>query len=76
MIINVPEFAIGHFWEDTPPEATHEFWALRFPPKCHPGDKIIFKYQGKTVAEAVVDFIEEPGQSQCMNESFKKLGNE
>jgi hypothetical protein len=66
MIINVPDIAIEHFWEDTPPEATHEFWALRFQPKCKKGDKITFKYQGKPVAEAVVDGIESPGQSQCM----------
>jgi hypothetical protein len=65
MNINVPDFAVAHFWENEPPGTTHEFWALRFPPKCKPGDPIVFHIQGTAVARAVVDYIEAPGKSTC-----------
>jgi hypothetical protein len=65
MNINVSESLRDHFWEDTPSEVTHEFWAFRFPPKCAVGDKLIFRFDGEPVAEAVVDFVEKPGESSC-----------
>jgi hypothetical protein len=64
MIINVPEGALKHFWEE-PPAGHWEFWAFRFKPKCKVGDRIIFKFDGKPIAEAVVAKIERPGQSVC-----------
>ncbi|MHC4617257.1 MAG: hypothetical protein ACYTEQ_05840 [Planctomycetota bacterium] len=64
MRINVPPSAREHFWEE-PPVGHAEFWAFRFKPKCEPGDKLEFYFDGKKVAEARVCNIEPPGQSQC-----------
>lgn len=64
MNINVPEFARDHFWEE-PPDGSWEFWSFRFPPPCKVGDKLIFKFDGIPMAEAVCARIEKPGESQC-----------
>lgn len=60
-IINIPESAWEHFW-DEPPEGHREFWSFRFKPKCGPGDKLVFHYRGQPVARATVDEVERPGQ--------------
>jgi hypothetical protein len=62
--INVPDFARAHFWEEPPPGTT-EFWGFRFPPPCKPGDRLVFKFDGEAVAEAVVHAVVAPGQSRC-----------
>jgi hypothetical protein len=64
MNINVPEWAREHFWEE-PPAGSTEFWSFRFPPPCKVGDRLFFRFDGVVVAEAVVSFIEKPGQSEC-----------
>lgn len=64
MNINIPEWARDHFWEE-PPEGHMEFWAFRFHPPCKIGDELIFRFDGKPVAKAIVDEIEPPGQSEC-----------
>lgn len=64
MNINVPEHACDHFWEE-PPEGSWEFWAFRFPPPCKVGDKLVFRFDGIPVAEAVCAKIEQPGESKC-----------
>lgn len=64
MNINVPAWARGEFW-DEPPEGAWEFWSFRFPPPCKVGDPITFRFDGVTVATAVVAAIEKPGQSRC-----------
>ena len=64
MIINIPDFAYLHFWEETPPDSM-EFWAFRFKPQCQIGEEIIFKFNGQVVAKAEVAFIEMPGKSRC-----------
>ena len=64
MKINVPEWAINHFWEE-PPEGHCEFWAFRFEPKCKVGDVILFYINKKFVAQAIVALIEPPGKSEC-----------
>lgn len=62
MKINVPGWAIEHFWEEPPPGYS-EFWGFRFEPKCQHGDEIQFCHQGKLIAKATVDVVEEPGES-------------
>jgi len=57
MNINIPDWAIEHFWEE-PPEGNWEFWAFRFKPKCQIGDKINFYFQKNLVAQAIVDYID------------------
>ena len=64
MKINIPEWAWFHFWEEPPPDAM-EFWAFRFKPPCRRGDELLFHYEGKVVARAVVHKIEPPGVSEC-----------
>lgn len=64
MNINVPEFARSHFWHE-PPAGSHEFWSFRFPPPCKVGDPLVFRFDGRPVARAVVHRIERPGQSEC-----------
>lgn len=64
MNINVPAWARDHFWEEPPP-GHHEFWSFRFPPPCQAGDPLNFKFDGVTVATAIVSFVEQPGQSKC-----------
>ena len=64
MNINVPHFAIDHFWEE-PPEGSWEFWSFRFPPPCKVGDPLNFRFCGTIIAKAVVAKIEKPGQSKC-----------
>lgn len=64
MNINVPENAIGHFWEE-PPEGATEFWAFRFRPPCEVGDELIFRYNKKPIATAIAAKIEPPGESSC-----------
>ena len=71
MKINVPEWAIGHFW-DEPPAGHHEFWAMRFQPKCMIGDMIKFYFKKKLIAQAVVSYMEGPGRSMC--ESSGRFG--
>ena len=66
MNINIPDWAIEHFWEE-PPKGNWEFWAFRFKPKCQIGDKINFHYQKNLVAQAIVNYIEPPGNSECEN---------
>jgi hypothetical protein len=65
MKINVPDSAVGHFWENEPLGTTHEFWAFRFPVRAKVGDTIHFYIDKKEVAQAVIDLIEPPGQSSC-----------
>ena len=72
MRINIPNWAIEHFWEE-PPQGHMEFWAFRFPPKCKIGDTIEFLINHKVVAKAIVHIIEKPGQSFC--ESTGKFKN-
>jgi hypothetical protein len=65
MNVNVPDWSRDHFWEEPPPDSW-EFWSFgRWKPKCAVGDKLVFRFDGKPVAEAVVAKIEAPGQSQC-----------
>jgi hypothetical protein len=64
MNINVPAQARSHFW-DEPPPGSWEFWSFRFPPPCKVGDRLVFKFDGVPVAEAVCAKIEPPGQSSC-----------
>jgi hypothetical protein len=64
MNINVPVWARDHFWEEPPP-GHDEFWSFRFRPPCAPDDRLVFRFDGKPVAEAVVTRIEPPGQSEC-----------
>jgi len=65
MNINVPESVVDHFWEDEPEGTTHEFWAFRFPVRAKSGDIIHFHIDKKEVAQAVIDYIEPPGESSC-----------
>jgi len=62
--INVPEFARAHFWEKPPPGSA-EFWGFRWPPPCKPGDRLVFRFDGVPVAEAVVHCVVAPGESRC-----------
>lgn len=64
MIINVPDWAKSHFWEE-PPVGSREFWAFRFLPKAQVGDPITFRMDGKVVAGAVVSEIQKPGVTEC-----------
>ena len=64
MNINVPPQARDHFWEEPPP-GSHEFWSFRFPPPCKVGERLVFRFDGVVVAEAVCCRIEAPGQSEC-----------
>ena len=64
MNINVPEFAISHFWEE-PPAGSWEFWAFRFPAPCKVGDVLNFRYRGTVIARAVCALVEAPGKSKC-----------
>lgn len=64
MKINVPPHARAHFWEEPPPGAM-EFWAFRFRPRCQIGEELIFLFDGRPVARAVVAGIEPPRISQC-----------
>lgn len=72
MNINVPQFARDHFWEEPPPDSM-EFWSFRFPPPCKAGDRLVFRFDGKPVAEAIVHHVEGPGKSRC--DSTGKFGN-
>lgn len=73
MNINVPDFAIGHFW-DEPPEGSWEFWSFRFPPPCKVGDPLVFKHHGTIIAKAVCAAIEKPGESACEGTGRFKQG--
>lgn len=64
MNINVPLWARDEFWQEPPP-GTMEFWGFRFPPPCAVGDRLIFRFDGRAVAEATVARIEPPGASEC-----------
>jgi hypothetical protein len=64
MNINVPAWARDHFWEE-PPLGHEEFWSFRFPPPCAAGDTLFFKFDGVTVASAVVSRVERPGLTKC-----------
>lgn len=64
MNINVPESARDHFWNE-PPEGSWEFWSFRFKPPCKVGDELIFRFDKRPVAKAVVAKIEPPGQTAC-----------
>ena len=64
MNVNVNEHARPHFWEE-PPQGSTEFWSFRFPPPCKVGDELIFRFDKKPVAKAVVAKIEKPGESAC-----------
>jgi len=64
MKINVPPFARAHFWEE-PPEGSMEFWAFRSRPACKIGEQLIFLFDARPVAKAVVAAIEPPGISCC-----------
>ena len=64
MNINVPPFAMDHFWEEPPP-GSWEFWSFRFPPPCKVGDVLNFRMHGTIVATAKCAKIEPPGMSKC-----------
>ena len=64
MNINVPDWAMDHFWEE-PPEGNVEFWAFRFKPPCKVGDPLNFRRNGAIIARAVCAKIEPPGSSEC-----------
>ena len=64
MNINVPKWARAHFW-DEPPEGDTEFWAFRFKPPCQPGDELVFRFDGVSVARAVCSVIQPPSVSAC-----------
>lgn len=64
MNINVSKIARAHFWEE-PPDGHWEFWAFRFRPRCKVGEEIIFRFDGKPVAKAIVARIEPPGLTEC-----------
>jgi hypothetical protein len=71
--IEVPKSARDHFWEPVP-DGQWEFWAFRSRPQALKGEKIIFRFDGKPVAEAVVAQVEKPGQSSCSSTGrFEKL---
>jgi hypothetical protein len=73
MNVNVPAWAQDHFWEEPPP-GSWEFWSFgRFKPPCKVGDPLTFRFDGITVASAVVARIEPPGQSKC--EGSGRFGN-
>jgi len=61
MNVNVPLYAQRHFFH-CPPPGSREFWSFRFPPPCEIGDEIIFRFDGRAVARAVVSEIEPPGR--------------
>lgn len=65
MKINVPDWAMDHFFEEPPPGTASEFWAFRFQPKCKAGDPIQFFRNGRMIATATVSKIEPPGVSEC-----------
>jgi hypothetical protein len=64
MNVNIPEHAREHFWVEPLPGHT-EFWSFRFKPPCKPGDKLIFRFDKKPVAEAIVLRVEKPGMTRC-----------
>jgi hypothetical protein len=64
MNINVPESARAEFWEEPPP-GNWEFWSFRFKPPCKIGEQLIFRFDKKPVATAVVAKIEPPGKTEC-----------
>ncbi len=64
MNINVPAWARDHFWEEPPP-GSWEFWSFRFRPPCEVGHEIVFRFDHRPVAQAIVAKIERPGESQC-----------
>jgi hypothetical protein len=43
----------------------YEFWAFRHRPCVLKGERLIFTFDGKPVAEAICDSIEAPGKSKC-----------
>ena len=73
MNINIPEAAHGHFWED-PPEGSWEFWSFRFQPPCEVRDKLIFRFNRKPIAQAIVARIERPGESSCETTGRFRMG--
>lgn len=88
MNINIPLEARDEFWIE-PPSGHMEFWAFRFRPPCKEGDELIFRFDKKPVARAIVYKIEKPGLTTCEhsgryknlwkvfweNESFGKIGD-
>lgn len=64
--IEVPKSARSHFWEE-PPERNWEFWAYKDRPYVLPGEKIVFTFDRKPIAETVCHHVEEPGKSKCDN---------
>jgi L-amino acid N-acyltransferase YncA len=62
--IEVPKSARDHFWSPVP-EGQWEFWAFRTRPRVLKGEKIIFTFDKKPVAETVCDHVEKPGESKC-----------
>jgi hypothetical protein len=64
MNINIPISVWEHFWQEPPPSSM-EFWSFRFMPRSAIGDEILFHFDKKLVAKAIVATIEKPGQSAC-----------
>lgn len=62
--IEVPKASREHFW-DEPPAGNLEFWAFKHPIVALPGEKILFQFDGVTVAEAIVSHTEDPGKTEC-----------
>lgn len=42
-----------------------EFWAFRSKPRCRIGEELLFLFDDRPVARAVVTAIDPPGISQC-----------
>jgi GNAT superfamily N-acetyltransferase/RNA:NAD 2'-phosphotransferase (TPT1/KptA family) len=63
LYIEVPKSERNHFWEDK--RAKYEFWAFKNSPRALIGEQIIFTFDKKPVATAVVSHFEEPGKSKC-----------
>jgi hypothetical protein len=63
LYIEVPKSERDHFWQDK--SAPLEFWAFKDRPRVLIGEKIVFSFDKKPVAQATVHHTEEPGASKC-----------
>lgn len=60
MRINVPANARKNFWKEAP-EGFPKFWLFRTKPACEIGEELVFYFDGRPVARAIVSGIEPPG---------------
>ena len=66
IIVTVPKSEIEHFWEETDEIFDQEFWNIgKVPRKLEIGDYIYFVVEGKCVARAKVNHIEDNNEQQC-----------